>query len=459
MNIKSEGKFARQEKEAPTFPKPSRARYVLAFLTLVYVFSFLNRTILSLLVGPIRRDLHITDTQVSMLIGFSFALFYTLFGLPMGRMADSYSRRHLIAGGFATWSLFSAACGLAKNFGQMLLFRTGVGVGEACLSPSSYSLLTDYFPPERRATAMSIYTMGAYVGSGVAFMLGGFVTDWANGQAVWTLPLVGDVRPWQTVFFVVGLPGVLLALLTYTFREPVRYGSRTAGKSVPFRDAVAYVKNNRRTFLCHNLGIAFAALSGYGEQAWIPTFFIRHHHWTAAEAGKNVGIVVALVSSFGIVSGGWLADRLAARGYVDAYLRIAMMSIVALVPAGIPYLLVPDSHLAIALMVPVFFLAAASNGVALAALMQVTPSQMRGQMSAVYLFTVSLIGLGAGPTAVALVTDHVFRNESMVGWSILVIGPIARIISALILWSGLKSYVRSQESLKKWIGADQGTCG
>lgn len=453
MSAKPERKLAPPAAEDAPYPKPARAWYVLGLLTLVYVFSFLDRTILNLLVGSVRRDLHITDTQVSLLMGFSFAVFYTFFGLPIGRMADSNSRRQLIAGGLATWSLFSAGCGLAKNFGQMLLLRMGVGVGEAALSPSAYSLLTDYFPPQRRATAMSIYGMGIYIGAGVASVLGGFVTGWANGRAGWTIPLLGDVRSWQIVFFAVGLPGVLLALLMYTFAEPVRRGGRTQAKSVPFREVLAYVKDNRKTFLCHNLGIAFLALAAYGAAAWIPTFFIRHHHWTAAEAGKSYGIIAALAGSLGIVSGGWFADRLAARGHADAYLRVAMMAMVAAVPAGIAYLLVPNPHLAIALLAPVIFLTAVPLGVAPAALMQVTPSQMRGQVSAVYLFTINLIGLGAGPTAVAIVTDHVFRDDSLVGSSILIVATTANILSALILWSGLRSYVRSQDRLTQWVAA------
>ena len=172
MSVQLEGKVAHPAADETPYPKPACAWYVLGLLTLVYVFSFLDRTILSLLVGPLRRDLHITDTQVSLLMGFSFALFYTFFGLPIGRMADSYSRRKLIAGGIATWSLFSAGCGLARNFGQMLLLRMGVGVGEASLSPSAYSLLTDYFPPRRRALAMSIYSMGIYIGTWRSFIIG-----------------------------------------------------------------------------------------------------------------------------------------------------------------------------------------------------------------------------------------------------------------------------------------------
>jgi MFS family permease len=437
-------------KEAP-YPKPALAWYVLGLLSLVYLFSFLDRTILSLLVGPIRRDLHITDTQVSLLIGFSFAVFYTFLGLPIGRLADRYSRRRLIAVGISTWSLFCAGCGLAKNFGQMLFLRMGVGVGEASLSPSAYSLLTDYFAPHRRAMAMSIYSMGIYIGAGVALVLGGLVAEWANSHAGWTLPLLGSVRSWQIVFFAVGLPGLPLALLMYTFTEPIRRGGRIQLSGVPLREVFGYVKSHRKTYLCHHLGIAFLSLASYGGMAWNATFFIRHHHWSVSQAGQGMGIVVVLAGPLGLFFGGWLADRLAAQGHMDAYLRVAMMAMVAATPASAAYLLVSNSLLAIFLMAPVTFLTAIPIGTAPAALMQVTPSQMRGQISAVYLFTVNLIGLGAGPTVVALMTDHVFRNDAMVGSSLLVVGIVSNAISALILWSGLKSYVRSQDQLKQWV--------
>jgi MFS family permease len=180
---------------------------------------------------------------------------------------------------------------------------------------------------------------------------------------------------------------------------------------------------------------------------------VRQHHWTAAEAGQGFGTVTAVAGSLGIACGGWLADRLAARGHADAYLRVAMIAALAAALSGIAYLLVPNAHLAIVLLAPLVFFQAVPLGVAPAALMQVTPSQMRGQVSAVYLFTINLIGLGAGPTVVALLTDHAFRNDNMVGSSLLVVATTANTLGALILWSGLKSYVRSQGHLKEWIEA------
>ncbi|MBL8173136.1 MAG: MFS transporter [Bryobacterales bacterium] len=440
-----------QGAEAP-YPKPAYAWYVLLLLTVVYVFSFIDRQILNLLVGPVRRDLGLTDTQMSLLMGFSFALFYTGFGIPLGRLADAHSRRTIIAAGFVAWSLFSSGCGLARTFTQMLLMRMGVGVGEATLSPAAYSLLTDYFPPQRRATALSVYGMGIYIGSGLAFLLGGVVTGWSSKQEEWLLPAVGAVRSWQLVFLAVGLPGVALALLMYTVKEPARRGAGGAS-AIPLGEVLRYLRANWKTYFCHNVGIALLSFSSYGSAAWIPSFFVRTHGWTAAETGKIYGVLVAVFGALGIVWGGWLADRWSARGSKDAAMRVALMVAVGWIPTGIAYLVVPDGRMAMALLAPTVFLVAAPFGIAPAAIMQVTPARMRGQASSIYLFVINLIGLGIGPTAVAMVTDYGFGDDAKVGTSILIVTVSAHMVSCLLLWAGLKPYVRSQEQAKEWMAA------
>src|SRR5262245_31711668 len=240
--------------EAPPYPKPLYAWYVVGVLTVVYVFSFIDRQILNLLVRPIKTDLGINDTEMSLLMGFSFAVFYTLFGIPLGRLADSRSRRVIIAVGVAAWSLLTAGCGLARRYWQLTLLRMGVGVGEASLSPAAYSLIADYFRPERRATAISAYSMGIYIGSGLAFVIGGLVVEFASGRDQFDLPVVGPTRAWQLVFFLVGLPGLLVSLLLCTVKEPKRQGVRPAGRgftvapAVPLREAWAYLRDNGATF-------------------------------------------------------------------------------------------------------------------------------------------------------------------------------------------------------------------
>ncbi|MGH9914740.1 MAG: spinster family MFS transporter, partial [Pyrinomonadaceae bacterium] len=396
------------------YPTQGYAWYVVGVLMLAYVFSFIDRQILSLLVQPIRRDLGINDTQMSLLLGFSFAVFYSFFGIPLGRLADSRSRRTLIVIGFGLWSLMTAGCGLARNFVQMLLLRMGVGVGEATLSPAAYSLIADYFPAHRRSTALGVYSMGIYIGSGLAFLLGGVALSFASGQQLWQLPIVGSTRPWQVVFFIVGLPGLVLALLVYTVREPVRRGMRMMKvangtlkvEKVPFKEVFNYILANKRTFICHNVGFALLTLAAYGNSSWIPTFFIRKHGWTASEIGIIFGSIYGVFGVMGVVAGGRFADWLAGRGYRDANLRVGVIAALGFLPSGVLYLLVPNGNLAAVLLIPTAFFVSAPWGVAAAAIQQMMPNAMRGQASALYLFAINLIGLGLGPTVVAVMTDY-----------------------------------------------------
>ncbi len=437
----------------PPYPRPAYAWYVVGVLTLVYVFSFIDRQILGLLVGPIRRDLGISDTQMSLLIGFSFAVFYTLFGIPVGRMADSGSRRGLIAAGFVLWSLMTAGCGVAKTYWQMLLFRMGVGVGEATLSPAAYSLIADYFPPQRLATAISVYSMGIYIGSGVANILGGTVVAFAAGRESWILPVLGAIRPWQIIFFIVGLPGLLLALLMYTVREPERRGHGGRSAAVPLAEVWSYFGENWRTFLCHSVGFALVSFSNYGASAWVPTFFIRSHGWTAAHIGIVYGSVVAVAGTLGIVAGGRLADWMIARGHRDATMRVGMLVSIAWLAPGMVVYLSDDPYLAVAMLAVAQFFTSAPFGVAPAAIQQVMPPAMRGQASAIYLFLVNLIGIGMGPTAVALTTDYVFADDQMLRYSLLIVTTVAHLLSAWLLWAGLKPFVRSLERKDEWLAA------
>jgi len=439
--------------EAP-YPSAGYAWYVVGVLTFVYVFSWIDRQILNLMVQPIRRDLQISEVQMSLLMGFSFAVFYTFFGLFLGRLADSKSRRGLIAAGFALWSVFTAGCGLARNYTQMLFMRMGVGVGEAALSPAAYSLITDYFPPHRLATAISVYSMGIYIGSGVAFLLGGTVVGLAAGRESWTLPLLGAVRAWQVIFFLVGLPGVLLALLMYTVREPQRRGRR--GKTaVPLPEVTRYLRANWRTLVCHNVGFALISFSNYGAASWVPTFFIRNHGWTAAKIGVVYGAIVAVGGTLGIVAGGRFADWMASRGRADATLRVGLMvSLFWLLPGVFMYQ-VSSANLAVVLMALAQFFTSAPFGVAPAAIQQMMPPAMRGQASAVYLFVVNLIGLGMGPSAVAAVTQYFFGDDNMVRYSLLAVTTLAHAVSMLVLWMGLKPFRESLLYRDRWMAAEE----
>jgi MFS family permease len=420
-------------------PSLAYAWFVVAVLMVTYVFSFVDRQILSLLVGPIRSDLDITDTQMSLLMGFTFAIFYTICGIPLARIADHGSRRGLIAAGLILWSFMTALCGTAARYGQLLLYRIGVGVGEAALSPAAYSLIADYFPPERRATAISVYSMGIYIGSGIAFLVGGAVIQFAQTHGMVDLPVLGATRPWQVVFLMLGAAGIAFAGVLALIREPARTGA-LAGVQVPLREVAAYIGHNRRTMLCHNIGFGLLSLASYGAANWIPSFFVRVHHWEVPKVGLVFGLMTVVFGSAGIVFGGRLADSMRRRGVTDASLRVGLYAAIATIPIGFIYLLVPDGNLAAIALAPVTFTMAMPFGVAPAAIQEIMPNRMRAQASSIYLFTVNLIGLGCGPTAVALVTDYVFHDDNAVGYSLLLVGSIAGTLAIVFLSLGLKPY-------------------
>ncbi len=404
--------------------------YVVAVLTLANVSAYVDRQILTLLVQPIKRDLSLSDSEVSLLGGLSFALFYTILGFPIARLADQRSRRAIIAWGIGIWSLMTAACGAAKSFAQLLLARVGVGVGEAALSPPAYSLIADYFPRERLGTAISVYTTGTYLGVGLAQLIGGAVIAVVSGDTAWSLPIVGFVRPWQVAFFVVGLPGIFVALLMFTIAEPRRNAPRVA--AVPLGDIIAHLRKNARTVATHHVGAALIALVNYGYGFWLPTFFQRTHGWTPSRAGYLLGIANLTFGIAGVALAGRLADRWQAAGMADAKLRVCMLAALGLLVCDVVTPLLPTASLAAMAIFPLSFFASAPFGVAAAAVQEMVPARMRAQASAVYLFVVSLLGLAAGPTAVALVTDYVFGNEEMVRYSMALVA-IGGLVPAVML--------------------------
>ncbi|MFP6583187.1 MAG: MFS transporter [Candidatus Hydrogenedentota bacterium] len=434
--------------EEEPYPSERYAWFVVGILMIAYIFSFVDRQILSLLVGPIKEDLGISENQMGLLMGFSFALFYTIFGIPLGRLADSKSRRTIIAVGLGIWSIMSTGCGLAKNFTQLTMFRMGVGVGEASLSPSAYSLITDLFKPSRIALAISIYGAGIYIGSGMAYLLGGIVIAWVGTAESVAIPLVGDVAPWQSVFFFIGVPGFLFVPFMFLIKEPKRrgLGKKKDTGSVPLAEVFAFVKTHWRTFFFHNVGFALLSFVSYGSGSWIPEFFIRLHDMGRADIGIIYGIIVIIFGTLGIVSGGFFADKLRERGYTDSKLRVGFYAAMAHIPLGLIFPLMPNHILAIMVLCPSVYLAAMPFGVAPAAIQEMMPNRMRGQASAIYLFVVNMIGLGMGPSAVALFTQNVFKDDMKIHYSLATVSTFAGTLAAILLWNGMKQFRKTLEA-------------
>jgi MFS family permease len=428
------------------YPKPAYSWYVVTILLLAYVTSFLDRTILTLLVGPIRASLNISDLELSLLHGFAFAVFYVSLGIPIARFADSHNRVRLISLGILFWSLMTAVCGFAKTFWHMFLGRVGVGVGQATLSPAAYSILSDYFPPQKLTRALSVYQTGIYVGMGLAMIIGGFVI--AN-VPVLEIPVYGVMQPWQVVFIIVSLPGIFIFAIMRTIREPVRKGMlpRSGGeKSIPVRELATFIGERRKAYGYVVGGVAAKSLAFYGIAAWLPTYFIRTFGWDAATVGLWYGLGSIVFGALGINLGSIASVWLRSRGYLDANVRICMFALVCLVPVGIMAPFMSSAIAAMALFYAFIFFAAFPVGCQAAALQEISPNQMRAQVTALYLFISNMCGIGLGPTFIAFFTDVVFQNDLAVGYSMSVSVAIACPIGALLFWRGLKPYRDGLES-------------
>ncbi len=429
------------------WPSPRAGWYAVGILFIAYTFSFADRYILSLLIAPVKADLGLTDTQVSLLIGFAFAIFYTGMGIPIGRMVDRYSRRTIIAAGVALWSLMTAACGLARSFGTLFLARIGVGVGEAALSPAAYSMIADLFPPNRLGRALGVYSTGVYIGAGLAFIIGGTVVQAISDAAGITLPIVGTVKPWQAVFIFVGLPGLLVAAMMYTIPEPIRRADAAGSDDTPpLGDVFRFTLQHIRLYGCLFTGFGLLAVVFNSIVVWTPALLARLHDMPPGVAGPLLGLIIMVFGSAAIFGGGWLADTLLVRGHKDAIVRVGMIAGIGTAPLALAPL-ASSATTMLLLYCPLMFFAAFGYAAAAAGVQQVTPNRMRGVMSALYLFAVNIAGIGLGPTLTALLTDYVFGNEADVGKSIALVVATASVGSALVLYAGIKPFRARAEAL------------
>ncbi|MGB5163796.1 MAG: MFS transporter [Woeseiaceae bacterium] len=426
------------------WPSLRYAWFVVIVLMTLYIFSFIDRMIIALLVTPIKADLNLTDTDIGLLHGLAFALFYTFVGVFIARLADNWNRSKLIAIGVLLWGIATAACGLAGSFASLFAARVLVGIGEATLSPAAYSLISDYFPPEKRARAMSLYTSGIYFGVGVALIFGGIVIGLVESTGGISLPVIGPVEAWQVVFFVVGLPGVLFFVVVRLFvREPERREvSATPPTFAAFR---AYFSKRRRLYLSHYLGFSFLVLYSYSFSAWTPAVITRSFGWTSADAGLWLGLVIFISAPSGIMLGSLLSQRFQKRWGTGAALQVGVIAALAGIIPAVLFPLATTAWMSLALMGVTQFVISLPFGVAPAALHEVTPNQYRGQIIAIYLFFINIIGLGTGPTIVGLITDYGFGNESAVGYSLLIMALIFLPLSGFILIKAAKTFRDHQD--------------
>jgi MFS family permease len=440
------------------WPRPAQAWWAVSVFAIGLMFNFLDRGVIGLLVQPIKHDLHLSDTQVGLLMGPAFIIFYVFLGLPIARLVDSRSRRAIIGVGVVLWSLTTALCGLARTFGVFFLCRIGVGVGEACNGPATYSLMADLFPKERLARAISVMQFGFVAGNGISTILAGAIISFVSHVDVVNVPLLGALRPWQVTFLCVGLPGLLVAMLYMTIIEPVRRGRMTVAagpdllvhKAIPLRDVAHFINQNRTTYLPMFFSLALQSIVTFGILNWSATFFVRTYGWTIPQFAYANGLTLLLLMPLGLIPGSMLAEHWTRQGRDDAHMRVTLLSTLGYAPTAIIFPMMPSAPLALAVLGLGYLVSSLQFGPINAAIQTVTPNEMRGQVTALYLFIFNTFGSGLAPLVIALVTDHVIGSETKIGESITLTAAVLEPLVLAIMWAGLKPYARSIVRARAW---------
>jgi MFS family permease len=426
----------------PAYPSAKYAWYVVVVLYLSYTFSFVDRAIIAYLIGPIRADLHINDFQFSLIQGLAFAAFNATMGIPLGRLADSRSRRGLLAVGITLWSCMTVLCGKTSSYWELFFARMGVGVGEACLAPCAYSLIADYFPRERRSLPLNIFAGGVMLGSGVANVCGGLVAQFALNGGPRDIWLLGSLKPWQLSFVFVGLPGILFILAMATVKEPVRKERRgKANTAATFR----YLLRHWATYASLIGGTTFGATTNGAILGWVPEWFIRRYAWNRARIGPYLGITNFLFGTIGLVLAGALAGKNIRAGKKAVYVKL-MMAAEGLVM--IPLILahtIDNPYWVLLCVGGTIFFGGFSAGLGPAALQSITPNEMRGQITALCFLILSLLAGTVGPAAVGGLTTYYFTDDKAVRSSAVIVGILASACGLISLQLGLNAYEHTAE--------------
>jgi MFS family permease len=426
-------------------PRPLVAWCGVAVLFIVQIFSFVDRQALSLLIGPIKADLAMSDTEVSLVIGLGFALAYAVAGVPIGCLVDRVPRPALLSAGLALWCGCTVLCGFVRSFPQLVLARSGVGIGEATGTPVVVSLLGDWFPPHRRGVAFAVFAVSAYVGTGLALVAGSAIVHAFEGVTAVDVPLVGPVRTWQFVFLLIGPPGLLVIPLVLSLYEP-RRPAGVAGRVSLTSDApslpqvVAHYRRHWRAFITQHAASTLLAMLFYGTGAWVPEFLRRTYGLPIAQGGLWFGLVTVAAGTLGVLVGGAVSDQMLRTGCTDARLRVTGFAALGALPfaAAFPHASTPGLALAFVGGMIVFTAAISTTGST--GVQELAPARMRGTAAAVYLLVFNGIGLSLGPTVFALLTDKMFGQEALL-WRALAVGaPTLALLAAFSAFIGLRPY-------------------
>lgn len=439
------------------------AWYVVIILTTASTVSYIDRQVVAMMVGPIKRDLNITDTEMAFLMGPAFAFSYALVTLPMGWLADRYIRKNMIAVGVFAWSIVTALSGLAQSYTQLVGARMGVGIGEASLGPAAYSMVSDYFPQDRVALALSVFSSAPFIGVGLANIFGGVLIDYLETFETIAVPLIGEVRSWQATFLIVGLPGVLLASVIYFTREPARgkFSDRMAenASSIPIREVFKFMRGNWPFFVLQFSGVMALSTIGYAVFGWGPELFLRAFDMSKSEFGLTYGPIAIIFGLAGASFAGALVPIVLRRGYPDAVLRIVIFAAALILPIAAIYPLLSSTTLAIVCLCFVTFTMAMPTGMVTASLQAVTPNEMKAQVISIYLFVVFTFGFTAGPQVIGILNDVVFPSPDGIRYSFTTVAVICYPLSMIFLGAALPFFRKALAEAQAWQEPIDGDAG
>ncbi len=429
-----------------SWPKPIYAWFFTSILLFAYIISFIDRQMINYLVVPIKEDMGLTDFEISFIQGWGFVLAYIIFSIPFGRIVDKVNRVRVLIGGIIIWSVATAACGFSKNSWQLVLSRSGVGAGEAALTPASWSIISDLFPVEKRSFPMSIYLMGPYIGQGLSLLFGAQILRIYNEPVTLFEGII--VQPWQIIFLIIAVPGIILGLFMFSLKDPERKegltGDREENESI--REVFSYIIKNIGAYMPLLIGSAFIIVLLYGLQSWVPTFLHRIHGWEHTRIGDQYGLVALFAGSLGVISGPVFERYLTKLNYNPPIIILCIITSIALTILGpITFLSLSSDIVLIGIFITSFFI---TFPLALFAtsLQNITPNQYRGVVSGLYVFTVNIVGYGLGPMVVAFFTDKVFKSEMAIDLSMATMFLICGPISFFIFYFGRKPFARALAS-------------
>lgn len=429
-----------------SFPE-RRGWYLVVLLSLAGVVGQLDRSLLSLLVAPISRDLALTDVQMSLLLGFAFAVFMGVASLPIAWLADRRDRRWILAFGIAAWSVMTALCAFANDFGSLFLARVGVGIGEACLIPAGGALIADSFSRERLARANSVFVVGGAFGAGIALLLGGAIVQWTLSGSHVVVPGLPALRGWQSALLLAAVPGIALAaLIALIVRDPRHHGTEVSAASVsPSHRITArqFIREHRAALFTLWLAYPLAAAASQGWLAWMPAHLGRTFAMDPGRAGTLFGLLIVTFGAAGTLLGGFLTDALFRRGRGDSAITLSVVSCSCLAVLGA---LTPAAHslgAMLAILAPFFFFGGLMAVMPVLAMQLIVPSHLRARMIAGLLLAVTIIGGGLGPTLVALLSEHVFHTPGVLGPSLAVTAAVLCPVTAIVLYFARRPFERS----------------